>query len=90
LINVPSRLIVNATQTTAIARSIGHSSSAYSLLVVSPSGSDATVSEIAEEPIDSPNDAIYPVALSVDNPQGLVLVGEKVRARTASPEAGTR
>jgi hypothetical protein len=50
----------------------------------------ATVSEIAEEPIDSPNDAIYPVALSVDNPQGLVLVGEKVRARTASPEAGTR
>ena len=36
---VPSRLTVNATQTTAMAMSMGHSSSAYSLLVVRPSGS---------------------------------------------------
>ncbi|OQB88281.1 MAG: hypothetical protein BWX84_03152 [Verrucomicrobia bacterium ADurb.Bin118] len=35
---VPSRFTVNATQTTVMAMSIGHSSSAYSLLVVSPSG----------------------------------------------------
>ena len=36
---VPSRLMVNATQITAMAILIGHSSSAYSLLVVKPSGS---------------------------------------------------
>ena len=36
---VPNRLTANATQTTAMAMSIGHSSSAYSLLVVKPSGS---------------------------------------------------
>ncbi len=35
---VPIRLTVKMTQTTAIAMSIGHSSSAYSLLVVNPSG----------------------------------------------------
>ncbi len=33
---VPKKLTANATQTTAIARSIGHSSSAYSLLCVMP------------------------------------------------------
>ena len=36
---VPNRFTANATQTTAMAMSIGHSSSAYSLLVVKPSGS---------------------------------------------------
>ena len=36
---VPNKLMVKATQTTAMAMSIGHSSSAYSLLVVKPSGS---------------------------------------------------
>src|SRR5438876_573002 len=36
---VNSRLTVNATQMTAMAILIGHSNSAYSLLVVNPSGS---------------------------------------------------
>ena len=36
---VPMRLTVKATQTTAMAMSTGHSSSAYSLLVVMPRGS---------------------------------------------------
>ncbi len=36
---VPSRFTVNATQMSAMAMSMGHSSSAYSLLVVRPSGS---------------------------------------------------
>ena len=45
----------------------------------------ARVSEIAEEPIESPNGTIYPVALSVDNPQGLLLAGVKVHVRTARP-----
>ena len=36
---VPNRLTVKITHTTAMAMSIGHSSSAYSLLVVNPSGS---------------------------------------------------
>ena len=35
---VPRRLTVKATQTTAMAISMGHSSSAYSLLLVKPSG----------------------------------------------------
>ena len=36
---VPIKLTVNTTQTTAMAILMGHSSSAYSLLVVKPSGS---------------------------------------------------
>ena len=36
---VANRFTVNTTQISAMAMSIGHSSSAYSLLVVSPSGS---------------------------------------------------
>jgi hypothetical protein len=36
---VPKKLIAKATHTTAIAMSIGHSSSAYSLACVKPSGS---------------------------------------------------
>ncbi len=36
---VPIRLMPNTTQTRVMAMSIGHSSSAYSLLVVKPSGS---------------------------------------------------
>jgi hypothetical protein len=36
---VPNRLMQKITQTTAMAMSIGHSSSAYSLLEVKPSGS---------------------------------------------------
>jgi len=36
---VPNRFTPKATQTTAMAILIGHSSSAYSLLVVKPSGS---------------------------------------------------
>ena len=36
---VPNRLTVKMTHTRAMAISIGHSSSAYSLLVVRPSGS---------------------------------------------------
>ena len=50
----------------------------------------ATVSEIAEAPIDSPNGPIYPVTLSVDNPQGLLLAGENVHVRTSGPEAPAR
>jgi HlyD family secretion protein len=42
----------------------------------------ARVSEIAEEPIESPNGTIYPAALSVDNPRGLLLAGVKVHVRT--------
>jgi hypothetical protein len=37
--SVPKKLTAKTTQTTAIAMSIGHSSSAYSLPCVSPSGS---------------------------------------------------
>jgi hypothetical protein len=36
---VPNRFTVKATHTTAMAMSIGHSNSAYSLLVVNPRGS---------------------------------------------------
>jgi membrane fusion protein, macrolide-specific efflux system len=53
-------------------------------------GLRATVSEIAEEPIESPNGTIYPVALSVDNPKGLLLAGEKVHIRPARPESSVR
>jgi hypothetical protein len=51
----------------------------------------ATVSEIAVAPIDSPNGTVYPVTLSIDNPQGLMLAGVKVHVRaTTSPETGSR
>lgn len=50
----------------------------------------ATVSEIAEAPIDSPSGTLYPVTLSVDNPQGFILTGEKVHVRTTAPGAGGR
>jgi len=43
----------------------------------------ATVSEIAETPIDSPSGPVYPVTLSVDDPHGPLLAGEKVQVRTA-------
>jgi hypothetical protein len=36
---VPKKLMAKTTQTSVMARSMGHSSSAYSLLVVMPSGS---------------------------------------------------
>jgi hypothetical protein len=51
----------------------------------------ATVSEIAEAPIDSTNGTVYPVTLLVDNPQGLWLTGVKVHVRAAtSPQTGSR
>jgi hypothetical protein len=52
----------------------------------------ATVSEIAEAPVDSPNGAVYAVSLVVDNPQGLWLAGAKVNvhATGASPETGSK
>jgi multidrug resistance efflux pump len=50
----------------------------------------ATVSEIAETPIDSPSGTLYPVTLSVDNLQGFFLTGEKVHVRTTAPGAGGR
>jgi hypothetical protein len=50
----------------------------------------ATVSAIAEVPIDSLSGTVYPVTLSVDNPQGFFLTGEKVHVRTTAPGAGGR
>ena len=52
----------------------------------------ATVSEIADAPIDSANGAVYPVTLVVDNPQGLWLAGAKVHvhATGTSPETGSK
>ena len=46
LIMVPKNTTANATQTTAIAMSIGHSSSAYSLEVVKPIGSEMAAATI--------------------------------------------
>ncbi len=50
----------------------------------------ATVSEIAAAPIDSPRGTLYPVTLSVDNPRGFFLTGEKVHVRTTAQGAGGR
>jgi multidrug resistance efflux pump len=50
----------------------------------------ATVNEIAEVPIDSPNGTVHPVTLLVDNPQGIWLTGVKVHVRATSPETGSR
>jgi multidrug resistance efflux pump len=50
----------------------------------------ATVSEIAEAPIDSPSGTLYPVTLAVDNPRGFVLAGVKVHVRTTGAEANAR
>jgi hypothetical protein len=50
----------------------------------------ATVSEIAEAPIDSPSGTLYPVTLAVDNPRGFVLAGVKVHVRTTGTEANAR
>lgn len=50
----------------------------------------ATVSDIPDVPIDSPGGTLYPVTLSVDNPHGFILTGEKVHVRTTAPVAGGR
>lgn len=52
----------------------------------------ATVSAIAEVPIDSLSGTVYPVTLSVDNPRGLILAGVNVHVRAAStgPQIGCR
>ena len=51
----------------------------------------ATVSAIAEVPIDSLNGTVYPVTLSVDNPQGFLLTGVKVHVQAVNgPQTGSR
>jgi len=48
---------------------------------------NAQVSEIAETAIDSPRGALYPVSLSVENPDGKRFFGgERVQIRLRVPQ----